>query len=278
MLTAGSMPDPAASFASTDLVDTTRCVSAHIKLTYTGTADNASGQMCYIQNLTLEDLTSGGAGGVPLNVDELFRRYERRSGFASTDGSITARLPDRANELKEDIDHALDYDGGTLITTLLLPDTEVFGLAWRGLDAVATNALAIDFQKKVEWKLNFINGVVHVPEKHVHDEPVHRIIHAAFDKLHPNWDINVISRFGFQGDVSKAHRTAKHLADLAKKATAQAFGKESPQYKSARALHRGFGQSPESSFGNAIEWIARQGAQYAVRKGAQELAESAFAL
>lgn len=70
--TALFLADPASTLVHSDLVADARTVGACLQLRYTGTADNASGELCYFTGLSAQDLLTGGGGNGRLSVDDLF--------------------------------------------------------------------------------------------------------------------------------------------------------------------------------------------------------------
>jgi hypothetical protein len=219
-----SPPDPAAmllsgAFGSSIVMDA-RTLSACLRLTYTGRMDASSGEVAFVENLSVSNLigdTGSDSAGLTMTVDELFQISTSTQRL----GVDTLEIVHRGHEV-----HAAtftDYRDSALLNDSFQGNTpsaptiasnkaespHVFGFAWRGLDTPGNNAsLTFNLLKNIEWRPEVRTGFTSITPHTVNTENVLAQVHKALDNNNPSWTRRIIdSAASLAGEVVKMAKT-----------------------------------------------------------------------
>jgi hypothetical protein len=180
--TASFLSDPASALVQSDLVADARCVGACLQLRYTGTADNASGELCYFSGLSAQDLLTGGAGSGTLSVDDLFSFATKTTTFSPGSHEVLFRPTDSSRRFRSELDGLYQYDLGTTATKLSPNAADdaptLMGIAWRGV--VAGNPFSHDETKNIEWRAEAASGLGHTTP-FASNPPLHNTVARTLD-------------------------------------------------------------------------------------------------
>ncbi len=166
------LPDPAYAFVSGAACDASRLLGACLKVTYTGPLQAASGQICALQNIPLNNLFVDGVTPAS-TVDDLFVLSSHSQRFGVETAEIAYNMIDPALERYRTSEDLLitrvaatptvqDDSAKTFVPT-------GFGFAFRGLTAGDTDKLQIEFHKNIDWKPAYGQGIPITPATTVAD-------------------------------------------------------------------------------------------------------------
>jgi len=162
--TAYHVADPAAALVASDVVADARCLSACMTMTFLGKMIDSSGEVCFLQNVPISELLSGGTGSTPATIDQLFNYSASKQRFGVETLETVYRLNlNSSDKFRDDTLFPLVLAGGITVTD---PVSEtfaprVFGFAWRGTAPDAP--ISFDFIKNIEWRPEAISGFAQVP-------------------------------------------------------------------------------------------------------------------
>jgi hypothetical protein len=153
--------DPAYNFLASDLVSDCRPVGACMTMQFIGTLRDSSGEVAFIHNLPTQDLLTGGAGGTPLTVDDIFAYTTEKQRLGLEKLENVFKPTDENSVHFRDEDDKL-YDVAPGVVTTVSANSENFsstliGFAWRGAQPEAP--LTFDFIKNVEWRAETSAGL-----------------------------------------------------------------------------------------------------------------------
>ena len=160
-----TLDDPAANLVRSDIVSDARVLGACMQMTYYGKMLDAAGEVGYISNLPVNELLSGGAGGIPISVDDLLVYCNNKQRM----GVDTLEAVYRPNELssnhfRTNEQRLLGMD--TPNPTIIPPEAATlsprcFGFVWRNVEPDA--GLVFDFTKSIEWRAEAGSGLSQTP-------------------------------------------------------------------------------------------------------------------
>jgi hypothetical protein len=197
------LPDPAAAFLATDMVQDARLLSACLSLTYTGKMQDSSGELCVIENFPVEALIAsiGSAGGIQQapSVNQMFNYSTRNLRFGTDTHEVLSRPGDASHFFKGASDAVLDIQVTEPPFKSFIPDStraqapRAIGFAWRGLtpDIGDTTPLTFTFTKNVEWRPKVISGLTHSDPLVMHPQPLAHKTAGFLDKKAPGWTSRV---------------------------------------------------------------------------------------
>jgi len=195
--TAASLADPASDLLSSDIVADARTIASCIKMTYTGAMQNAAGQYCVVEALSLNSILRFN-GNESVSVDDLFR-HSTRTGRLGTDTREAISRPDDSSDVFRDKAASPLFVGdsgsaATEQTDLGVAQQPLFyGFAWRGVPPNAPFPLVFELVKTLEWRPSPISGLTHAPPRTINDSTM---IHKAvkhLDRHVPGWSDRLAS-------------------------------------------------------------------------------------
>jgi hypothetical protein len=181
-LSALFLSDPSSALVQSDLVADARAVGACLQVRYTGTADNASGELCYFNGLSAQDLLTGGAGAGSLSVNDLFAFATKTTTFSPGSHEVLFRPTDTSSRFRSELDGLYQFDPGVAVTALS-PNAAneaptVMGIAWRGI--LAGNSFSHDETKNIEWRAEAASGLGHTTP-FSSNPPLHNTVARTLD-------------------------------------------------------------------------------------------------
>jgi len=200
--TASAIQDPTGELLKSDLVMDARVLSSCIKMTYTGRMDAASGEVAYIENLSLDALIQGGSNAYqPACVNDLFQHSAKVTRLGIDTMEIVGRLDTSSDhpQFHGSGDSALyiPTEGKEPTSVTQIAETlgpKVYGFVWRGLDTQGGTLnvpLSFAFIKNIEWKAEPNSGFTQVPPKSMSSRNVIHDVHKVLDAKEPHWATKV---------------------------------------------------------------------------------------
>jgi len=194
-----------------------------MSLTYYGSMSSAAGEICYIENLPLNDLLNGGAGAVPLSVDGLFRSTTKHQRLTTDTHEVVYR-PNGAhgdtffNQTPAPITY---YSGAPTQTSdvATMHGMKVFGFAWRNAPSGISHTHTLT--KVAEWRPETHSGLPRISPTTIGPSIVPHAI-ATLDKHVPGWTSRVVDKGG--STAAAIARTAFTGAPLASAANLASGG------------------------------------------------------
>jgi hypothetical protein len=175
--------DPAQGFLNSDIVSDMRPIGACVTMQYIGSLRDSSGEVAFIHNIPAADLLTGGVGGSPLTVDDIFAysTEKRRFGletleniFKPTDeNSVHFRTQDDA--LYTNAPTILSQNADNFSPTMI-------GFAWRGTNPEAP--ITFDYIKNVEWRAETSAGLGQTSNASVGTSAL-PIVRRTIEEQHP---------------------------------------------------------------------------------------------
>lgn len=207
---ASTHPDPASVLLSGDMVEDARCLSACMKMTYTGRMDASAGQVCFVENLPISDLLGseeahGDQGRRPMSVDDIFNLSNSvtRLGVDTVEAVHRAQpVHSKIFQNPNDSPYVLGHDDATFWTPSYVDINadafghHAFGIAWRSLDATTPANLSFELTKNIEWRPSSGSGFAHVPPVTLSSTDRMSEIQKRLDRDNPSWNKRIISSAG----------------------------------------------------------------------------------
>jgi hypothetical protein len=198
MITAYTVPDPAANLLKSDIVADARCVGACLQLTYYGRMAESSGEIAFISNLPVSQLFESEKVTVGASVNQLMQ-YTNTHARLGTDTVETVFRPseDTSSTFRSEDDACLIIPDakqpmpGVEVTTLgvgpAVSEPRVFGFVWRNV--AGHQSLSFDITKSIEWRAEVSSGLTQVPLRSVAPSQVARVNRVIDSHPHPriNW-------------------------------------------------------------------------------------------
>lgn len=200
--TAAGFADPAFNFVASGAVSNARTISACMRLTYIGQMQSASGQVAFLHNIPIQELTGvvpfGAIPGTPMSVDLMFQMATNVQRLGVDTLEVKHRISDSLHDtFRNQGDELIDI--GNVSESFLDPTAETtshnaFGFAWRGLAPGDPANLALDFYKNIEWKPGAAQGLTHVqPKQSAPGVPSGVLAQGLLDKVRPGWESEIVS-------------------------------------------------------------------------------------
>jgi hypothetical protein len=178
-----------------------------MRATYTGSLQNSSGQLGFIENLPLKSVIQGGTAGTnPVNVAQLFNHatHTMRLGVDTTE--LVYQPAERNSEIFTNVD-----DGALEIGTLLVSEStmtqeastlapKVFGFVWQGLELNPGDLTKLSFEliKNSEWRPTASSGLPETPIVHLGPSKVGPSM-TSLEMKAPGWTRRVMDSAGSMG-------------------------------------------------------------------------------
>lgn len=198
------IPDPALPFITAGTCESMRLLGACMKLTYTGKTSDATGQICLLQNVPLDNILP--ENGTPASVDDLFilSSVSRRLGLDSQE--IVFQPKDAALERFRTAEDVCVQQGisGTDASTFgadakINPPT-CFGFAFRGLTPGTLDQYIVEMHKNVEWKPSTGQGMPMTPAVQTSGKSYIQAATNALNKISPTWWDHAANAANFAGN------------------------------------------------------------------------------
>lgn len=195
-----SSADPAHNWVAGESVQDARTVAACLQMAYLGTVSGCQGRVGFLEGIPREMLLTGGAGGLPPNVNELmsiaadidrlplnkleikYRPSTSGEAFRSEGGPGVSVSPDNCFTVGIP---------GTSITTLGQSGISTgsgtgIGFVWQGLP---TDGSTVNFTvyKSVEWRPEASAGIVMPVPRAISGNNHSQQVVAMLDRSHPGW-------------------------------------------------------------------------------------------
>jgi len=189
--------DPAADLLEESLVQDARQISSCISITYTGKMSDASGQFCSVPVLPLSSVLQGGTGGGPLSVDDVFRYASNAQRLGIDTIETISRTSEETHHFRDEADAPIlipNAAGAIPTETTDLGEAQqphFFVIAWRGLDAGASNPLVFELYKNIEWRPSPVSGLAHQPPNSFAFGPQMQKVKAFLDTIDPDWQTKI---------------------------------------------------------------------------------------
>lgn len=205
---AKSIGDPAGAFLSSDLVSDCRPIGACMTMQFIGALRDSSGEVAFIHNMPTQDLLTGGAGGSPITVDDIFAytTEKQRLGLEKLE-NIFKPTDENSVHFRDELDILYSVAAGAVTT--VTPNSENFsstliGFAWRGAQAEAP--LTFDFIKNVEWRAETSAGLGQNPNTSTGPSAL-PLVRRTIEKAHPQPWLRTLGQ-GMLGQASNALQQA----------------------------------------------------------------------
>jgi len=178
MTTAHSLADPVYYAMNSPTITDARCLGACIQMTYFGPMAQASGEIGFIDNLSLSTLIDSPTGS--LSVDQLMNYSQAHSRLGVDPYETVFRLdPDSSSTFRDASDPCLAIPAALSgEATKLGPGPEVhepriFGMVWRNVGG--PQSFSIELTKCVEWRADPLSGIVQTPVRTIGPSQVRRV-------------------------------------------------------------------------------------------------------
>jgi hypothetical protein len=185
----------ASNFIATDQCADFRTVSACMRLNYTGKTSDTSGRIAYIENLSPRALLTGGTGGTPLCVADLFQQASKTSRTSLDTMEVTFRpSPETSGVFKNSSNYSFNKGSVNATTTTLSEEAVRFGNSFVGFawDGVPSNNLLFEFIQNIEWRPETVYGyTTPVPESS--GPSLVSSVLTSLDTYFPGWTTTLMS-------------------------------------------------------------------------------------
>lgn len=208
---AGVFPDPASDLLQSDLVQDARTIGSCIRMTYTGAMFQSAGQYAFLEALPLSSVLSGGFGGAPPSVDDMFRLSTKSCRFGTDTIEIIGRPDDLSTTFRDTTSTPIHIgQQGQTEESKTTPlgeaqQPQFFGFAWRGLTTDATSPIVFDLIKSLEWRPAPVSGLTHAPPRSINTTSMIHKATAHLDKVAPGWSTKMFEGANqFAGQLAKS--------------------------------------------------------------------------
>jgi len=184
----GFLQDPAYNFLSGATAADHRTISACLSLVYTGSISSCSGEIALLPNVGTSVLLSGGSGGVPASIDDLFTHAPIHNRLSIEAAEIKFHPGAQLPRFHASRTGPLYYQAAN--ATTLAPSVAASGdpgwvvLAWRNVPATSIRVMAT---KCFEWRPEANVGLLSVTPKSTTPMTTFHDAVRMLDTVSPEW-------------------------------------------------------------------------------------------
>jgi len=167
-----------------------RVISACMRITYSGPALSAAGNLAYLEDLPAEVLIEGDSTN-PISVSEAFILASKTERFGIETREIVSRPSERSRIWKTDREAPFNVGVAASSATSVSVEglrmgSTLSGFAWTGIDPL-TSPLFIEFIQVIEWKPKATLGFVQPVPKQITPPGFYESVLGYLDAKHPGW-------------------------------------------------------------------------------------------